>query len=85
MCIVVKEKPIRRLDLITYIANTRGGAHFDRRGQRGDPRRRAAHQLLDEMRRTGFAIDEQEAAFGQLIAIAQNVATSPDIQDLVAR
>lgn len=83
VCIVVQEKPIRRLDLITYVTNNRGGAHFDRKGKAGDPRRRAAHDLLDRMRRENFAIDQQEAAFGQLISIARNVVRSPDVLGLL--
>lgn len=83
ICIVVQEKPIRRLDLITYVTNNRGGAHFDRKGKAGDPRRKAAHDLLDRMRREGFAISHQEAAFGQLIVIAQNVVRSPDVLSLI--
>lgn len=83
VCLVVDERPIRRLDLITYVANNRGGAHFDRRSSKGDPRRRAAHGLLDRMRREGFSIDQQEAAFGQLITIGRNVASSPDVVSLI--
>lgn len=85
VCIVITEKPVRRLDLITYLTNNRGGAHFDRRGRAGDPQRRAAHELLDRARREGMAINQQEAAFGQLIAIARNVVHSLDVQWLAAQ
>lgn len=81
ICIVLNERPVRRSDLISYVANARGSAHSGKKRQ-GDPRTVAAHQVLDELR--GARVDQQEAAFAQMIAIARDVVTSPDIRALIA-
>ena len=84
VCVVSNERPVRRLDLITYIANRRGGAHLDRKGRSGDPRRRAAHDVLDALSAGNWQVNQRDAAFAQLVTIGRNVVDSPDVQSLVA-
>ena len=79
-CVIVNERPIRRDDFITYVANRRGGAHLDRRGRTKNPRREAAFELLDDLSADGFQVNQQDATFAQLIAITRNVVTAPDLQ-----
>lgn len=79
-CVIVNERPIRRDDFITYVANRRGGAHLDRRGRTKNPRRQAAFELLDSLSAEGFQVNRQDATFAQLIAIARNIVTAPDLQ-----
>ena len=84
VCLVSVERPVRRVDLITYIANRRGGAHSDRKRVPGDPRRRTAWQVLDELHDGRYEVNQREAAFGQLVTIGRAVVDSPDVQALVA-
>jgi len=84
VCVVSNERPVRRLDLITYIANRRGGAHLDRRGRSGDPRRRAAHEVLDSLSAGNWQVNQRDAAFAQLVTIGRNVVDSPDVQSMLA-
>lgn len=78
-CVVVNERPIRRDDFITYVANRRGGAHLDRRGRSKNPRRQQAFELLDDLSVSGFQVNQQDATFAQLIAITRNIVTAPDL------
>lgn len=84
VCLVSVERPVRRVDLITYVSNRRGGAHSDRRRVPGDPRRRIAWQVLDQLGEGNYQVNQRDAAFGQLVTIGQEVVNSPDVQKLVA-
>ncbi len=81
-CVVADEKPIRRDDLICYVANRRGGNHLDRRSRRGNPRRLAAYDVLDRLGSEGFQLNRREAAFSQLVSIVHSVVNAPDFQSL---
>lgn len=79
-CVIVNERPIRRDDFITYVANRRGGVHLDRRGTTKNPRRQASFELLDNLSADGFRVNQQDATFAQLIAITRNIVTAPDLE-----
>jgi hypothetical protein len=81
-CVVADEKPIRRDDLICYVANRRGGNHLDRRSRTGNPRRLAAYDVLDHLGSEGFQLNRREAAFSQLVSIVHSVVNAPDLQSL---
>lgn len=80
--VVLNERGVRRDDLICYVANRRGGNHFDRRGKKGNPRRLAAYELLDGMSDTGFRINHQDAVFATLVTVVRNLVQSPDLRAL---
>ncbi|WP_248582585.1 hypothetical protein [Nocardioides sp. InS609-2] len=80
VCVVSKSRPIRRDDMIMYVANRRGGAHFNRKRQTNNPRRQAAFNVLDEMSSDGWQMNGQDATFAQLITIVHNVVAAPDLQ-----
>lgn len=78
VCLVVNGRAVRRSDVITYVANKRGGSHYDR-SRTGNPARKAAHELLDLVSTSGYKIGGLDAVFGQFLGIGRTVANSPDV------
>lgn len=69
-------RTIKRRELIKYVANKLGGAHWDPSRRRGDE----AFTILD--RNDGvFRMFGKNAIYYELLSIGQLVATSPDIRD----
>jgi hypothetical protein len=75
---IVAGQPISRRDIIAYVANKLGGAHFDSRRRDRDMK----YQLLDENHVQAGAFP---AAFVELLAIVKTVVSSPDATRYVGR
>ena len=69
-CIVVEGTPISRRNLVKYVANKLGDAHYD-------PKRDKRWQrLLDQAQQ--FSITDMNAIYHEMLSIAQVIASSPD-------
>jgi hypothetical protein len=75
--VVVDGVPVSRRNVIQYIANKRGGTHFDLSRKKDEE----ASRLLDRVIETSQGA-EQRSLFFELLAIGQAVARSPDAKHL---
>jgi hypothetical protein len=75
---IVAGQPISRRDIIEYVANKLGGAHFDSRRRE----REIKYQLLDENHVQAGAFP---AAFVELLAMVSTLANSSDAVRYVDR
>jgi hypothetical protein len=75
---IVAGQPISRRDIIEYVANKLGGAHFDSRRRE----REIKYQLLDENHVQAGAFP---AAFVELLAMVSTLASSSDAERYVDR
>ena len=77
VCMVVAGTPITRHQLIKYVANKLGGAHFDSSSNRRKNQKefRELSRLLGHIR-----ISEKEAVYFELLSIGQALVTSESIQ-----
>ena len=82
-CMVVRGFPVRRRQLIKFVANKLGGAHFDR--QRGNTADDLAYKRLDEVVAERYELAEKSAVYFQLLATGQSVASAPDLELLCTR
>lgn len=82
---VVKGVLINREEVIKYVANKLGGAHYD--SSRTAPKKTGEvlleqkYALLDEVR-TGISTADKNAVYYELLSIGQRVVNSRDIQNL---
>lgn len=70
-----KGRRVARRELIQYVANKLGGAHFDHKSRDQDL----------EVIRNHIGIAEQDPVFFEIIAIAQNILKSEDIRRLISK
>jgi hypothetical protein len=75
--VVVDGVLVNRRNVIQYIANKRGGAHFDMSRKKDEE----AYRLLDKVM-NAFQVAEHRSVFFELLAIGQAVAQSPDAKHL---
>ena len=74
-CIVVEGTPISRRNLVKYVANKLGDAHYD-------PKRDKRWQrLLDKAQE--FSITDMNAIYHELLSMAQVIGSSPDTARLI--
>lgn len=82
---VVNGVRINREEVIKYVANKLGGAHYDssRAAQKGNEEvsLEQKYALLDEVR-TGIAMADKNAVYYELLSIGQRVVNSRDIRGL---
>jgi hypothetical protein len=74
-CLVIEGTKIRRRDVIQYIANKKGGVHYDTGRDRA---RDKAFQALDRFFGT-TQIADKEAVYFELLAIGQALVAAPEI------
>ena len=87
-CISVKGQRITRRELVQYIANTKGGAHYDPHG-RSLKSRSTKFALLRELEQDGFAglgikVNDRNLVHHELYSIIQSLLRSPEVQRLQA-
>jgi len=75
-CMNVLGTAISRRDLVKYVANKLGGAHFD---QARHPTRDAAYLQLDAALSV-FMIQDRSSVFFELLTLVRTLVASPDIQ-----
>lgn len=76
-CLIVKGQEVQRGELVEYVANKMGGAHFDSERHDGD-----INRLMDEVMGEGPQILNKKVIFYELLAIGQAVAESENIKSL---
>ena len=81
-CLIYKGQAINRKELICYVANKLGGAHFDEKRENGDKEK--IFLLLDEMKEEVKILDKN-VVFFELLAIGQAVAESKCVEQIVER
>lgn len=74
-CMIVHGYPVRRREVVKYIANKLGGAHLDRSRNKPEDR---VYQVLDTVAETIKQVDK-DAVYFELLSIGQDIARSPDI------
>jgi hypothetical protein len=77
-CLLIRGTVVRRRDLIQYVANKKGGVHYD-------PKRNAsakAFLALDSLSGR-VRIADKEAMYFELLAIGQTLVASPDVVPLL--
>jgi hypothetical protein len=83
--LVVNGVLINREEVIKYVANKLGGAHYDTsRESAKDPNQSSLEQkykLLDEVR-NGLAVADRNAIYYELLSIGQRLVNSRDIRQL---
>lgn len=77
-CIVANGVSIRRRDVINYVANKLGGAHYDEARKKKD----SAYAVLDAIKGQ-IELIEKEIIFFELLAIGQAIAASPDVAKML--
>jgi len=87
-CIYVRGIRISRHELIRYIANTKGGTHYDPKGL-SPKSRKDNFPLLRELEKTGFAglgikVNSRNLVHHELSSIIQSVLRSAEVQRLQA-
>jgi hypothetical protein len=70
--IVVDGERISRHLVIKYVANKKGGAHFDFKRKKDE----AAYRLLDKVTEEGYALTDKDAVYFELLSIGQALAGS---------
>lgn len=75
--VVVEGTPISRRDVVKYVANKRGGAHFDMSRKEDEEAYRLLDSVLDK-----FQVAAQRSVFFELLSIGQAVARSADAKKL---
>jgi hypothetical protein len=75
--VVVEGVPVNRRNVIQYVANKLGGAHFDVRRKKDEE----AYRLLDKVINT-FEITERRSVYFELLSIGQALAQSSDAKKL---
>lgn len=73
--LVVRGEAITRREVVKYVANKLGGAHFD------DRRTERAHILLDEVL-SSMTVSDKRAPYFELLSIGQAVVASADVARL---
>ncbi len=81
-CMVVRGLAVKRRQLIKYVANKLGGAHFDKK--RGSSADDLAFRRLDEILADRYKLADKSAVYFQLLATGQALASAPDIEKLCA-
>jgi hypothetical protein len=79
-CAYARGVRIKRRELIAYVANKLGGAHYD---SRRDPVRERAFVLLDEIHRI-FDMAGRTGVYYELLGIAQQITAAEDVRTLRA-
>jgi len=74
-CMIVEGTPINRLELIKYVANKLGGAHYDSK------REKEYQRLLDHVGRT-YTVAGKNGIYFELLSTGQRLVRSPDIENL---
>lgn len=77
--LIINGTKINREEVIKYIANKRGGAHFDSSRNIAKSELEKKYGLLDNIHRTTFVADKN-AVYYELLSIGQRLITSPDVQ-----
>ena len=81
-CVIALGKRLSRSQVVKYVANKLGGAHYDtRRGHRKDD---AAFSLLDKVEAQVMLL-EKPAIYFELLSIGQAIGASHDLYALSAR
>lgn len=70
---------VKRRDVVAYVANKLGGAHFDPERTRKSEK---AYVLIDGSFST-FRIQEKNAIYFEILSIGQLVCASPDVATFV--
>jgi hypothetical protein len=74
-CVIVDGITISRVQLVKYVANKLGGAHFD------ETRDKMYQELLDRVGKT-YTIAGKKGVYFELLSIGQALVKSPDIVNL---
>jgi len=82
-CIYANGIPIRREELIKFVSNKLGGAHFDSR-RRKDKLLEKKFMNLDDIR-SNYEILEKDFIFYELLSIGYHIIQSEDIKRLIVR
>lgn len=82
--IIVKGTRIDRRELILYVSNKLGGAHFDARRRDSNPLEKK-FRLLDTLREEEMVVADKDAIYLSLLSIGQNVAEAEDVGKFLAR
>ncbi len=77
LCLVVEGTPVSRSELIKYVTNKLGGAHFDPKRDSKDPLEKK-FLLLDSIRQT-MQLSGTNAVLFELLSIGQSIIMSQDI------
>ena len=83
-CVVVSGRPVSRSDLVRYVSNKLGGAHYDegRDKKHGAAFAETAKKLDEVFRSVGVA--DRDAIYHELLSIGQAFVRSPDIARIVS-
>ncbi len=82
-CIILESKKISRQELILYVSNKLGGAHFD--PKRNDEKERERKFLLLDNYRNDYKLAEKDSVFFELLSIGQSIVKSSDIKVFLDR
>lgn len=74
-CMIVEGTPINRLELIKYVTNKLGGAHYDSK------REKEYQRLLDYVGQT-YTVAGKNGIYFELFSTGQRLVRSPDIENL---
>lgn len=78
---IIDGKRIFHEEVIKYVANKLGGAHYDPKRKAGDPLEEK-FELLDRLRKGGWQYADKNAIYFELLSIGQMLINSRDIQRL---
>lgn len=82
-CIVFAGQSVSRRELIQYIANRKGGVHFDETRDRLPPEVEARFVALDGFIYT-VQLADKDAVYFELLAIGQAIVAAPEVQAIIA-
>jgi len=82
-CIILQGEKISRRELILYVSNKLGGAHFD--PKRNDKKERERKFLLLDNYRDDYKLAGKDSVYFELLSIGQSIVKSSDIKVFLDR